>query len=250
MSKLLIPVLFVVAVFLAGCHGEDDSPEIYPIRFGQTDYTIRVGTAARISFVDGSGVYELTADNPDVLGKFYIDIETSTLTVVPAAVGESTLTVTDVVTNTSTTLKFTVEDFYLSFMVAEIEGENANPYLNVGNEIRFIRDKENSRPLKIMWQDHLTYELKCVADGYFDIGRSAENVFTMSMMLHGRHDEEFEGFNYTLGGDGEYLDFFNRYFGYGWDKNINSRALPVKKIIMIMTDPLNGCKITCSLLPF
>ena len=92
--------------------------------------------------------------------------------------------------------------------------------------------------------------MKCVADGYFDIGRSAENVFTMSMMFHTRHDEEFEGFNYTLGGDGEYLDLFNRYFGYGWDKNINWRSLPVKKIRMIMADPLNGCKITCSLLPF
>lgn len=60
--------LLIVSIFTAAC-SENDEPEIYPIRFGQTDNTIRFGVHSSISFVDGGGLYELTASNPDVLGK-------------------------------------------------------------------------------------------------------------------------------------------------------------------------------------
>lgn len=88
---LKLAFLLIMSIFAAAC-SENDEPEIYPIRFGQTDYIIRVGVGTRIGFVDGGGVYELTASNPDVLGKFCIDIETKTLIVIPTAKGESTLT--------------------------------------------------------------------------------------------------------------------------------------------------------------
>ncbi|WP_308007125.1 hypothetical protein [uncultured Prevotella sp.] len=249
MTKLIIPFLFIACLFVVSCDSDND-PEIFPIRFGQTDYTILVGVRSPVSFVDGGGVYELTASNPDVLGKFYIDEDTQTLIVIPTAKGESTLTVTDVKTNTPVTLKFTVEDFYLSFMVMEINGDNTNPYLKERNEIRFIRDEENTKQIKIMYQNNLTYEMKCIATGYFDIERSATNIFTLNMMLHSHNDEEFEGFSYTLGGDGEYLSLFNKYFEYGWDNSIASRSLPMKQVTMIMTDSFNNCKISCALQPF
>ena len=248
-NKIVLSLLCAICLFTISC-GNDDVPEIYPIRFGQTDYTIRVGVGYSISFVDGGGVYELTASNPDVLGKFYIDDDTQTLIVIPTAKGESNLTVTDVKTNTPVTLKFIVEDFYLSFMVTEISGDNTNSYLKGRNEIRFIRDEENTKQIKIMYQDNLTYEMKCIATGYFDIERSTTNIFTLNMMLHSHHGEEFEGFSYTLGGDGEYLSMFDKYFEYGWDNSIASRALPMKRITMIMTDSFNNCKISCVLQPF
>lgn len=248
-NKIVLSFLCAICLFTVSC-GNDDGPEIYPIRFGQTDYTIRVGVGSSISFVDGGGVYELTASNPDVLGKFYINDDTQTLIVIPTAKGESTLTVTDVKTNTPVTLKFTVEDFYLSFMVTEISGDNTNPYLKERNEIRFIRDEENTKQIKIMYQDNLTYEMEYIATGYFDIERSTTNIFTLNMMLHSHHGEEFEGFSYTLGGDGEYLRIFDKYFEYGWDSSIASRALPMKRINMIMTDSFNNCKISCVLQPF
>ena len=40
--------------------------------------------------------------------------------------------------------------------IFEIEGDNHNPYLSIGNEIRFIRDDENTRQMKIMWQNKVT----------------------------------------------------------------------------------------------
>lgn len=141
---LKLAFLLIVSIFTAAC-SENNEPEIYPIRFGQTDYTIRFGVRSSISFVDGGGVYELTASNPDVLGKFYIDDDTQRLIVIPTAKGESTLTVTDVKTNTPITLKFIVEVFYLSFMVTEISGDNANPYLK---EMKFGLSEMKKIPSK------------------------------------------------------------------------------------------------------
>lgn len=69
---------------MASCgHNNDDEPEIYPIRFEQSSYTIRFGVGTSISFVDGGGIYELTASNPEVLGKFGIDSENT------SAIGKS-----------------------------------------------------------------------------------------------------------------------------------------------------------------
>ena len=178
---------------------DDNDPEIYPIRFGQTDYTLRVGVGAGIDFVDGGGVYELT---------------------------------------------------YLSFRVDEIDGDNTNPYLSERNEIRFVRSGENTRQVKVMWHDNMTYGMKCIADGCFDIERSETNIFTLHMALHSHAGEELEEFIYTLGADAEYLTLFKLYFGFDWDRGIASRSLPVRQIRMIMTDVADGCKITCTLQPF
>lgn len=108
-------------------HNNDDEPEIYPIRFEQSSYTIRFGVGTSISFVDGGGIYELTASNPKVLGKFGIDSETHRLLINPSSVGESSLTITDILANATITLNFKVEDFYISFKVDEINGKNINP---------------------------------------------------------------------------------------------------------------------------
>lgn len=235
---------------MVSCGNVDNEPEIFPIRFDQQDYTIRVGISTNISFVDGGGVYELTASNPDVLEKFYIDDDTQSLIVFPKSTGESSLTITDVLANATVTLKFTVEDFYLSFKVDEIEGENTNTYLSVGSEIRFIRDGDNTKRLKIYRLDHLTHKEEYVADGVFDIEQSETNIFTLNMALHHSSTEELESFTYTMGGDGEYLNLFDRIFEYNWDKSVASKSLPIKRIQMILTDRFNGCKITCSLQPF
>lgn len=249
-NKLILSFLCAICLFATSCSNDDNEPEIFPIRFNQQDYTIRVGIGTNISFVDGGGVYELTASNPDVLGKFYIDDDTQSLMVFPKSIGESSLIITDVLANATVTLKFTVEDFYLSFRVDEIEGENTNTYLSAGGEIRFIRDGNITRRLKIYRLNHLTHKGEYVADGVFDIERSETNIFTLNMALHRSSTEELETFTYTMGGDGEYLNFFDKFFEYNWDKSIASKSLPVKRIQMVLTDGFNGCKISCSLQPF
>ena len=249
MKKFIVPFLCIISLFIVSC-GNDDEPEILPIRFDQHDYTIRLGVGASISYTNGGGVYELTASNPEVLGKFGIDLETHRLLINPASIGESTLTITDVKTNSSVTQRFVVEDFYLSFRVEEIDGKNYNPYLIVGCEIRFIRDEGNTKRLNIYNQNHVTHETYKVAEGAFDIEKSETNIFTLNMALHHSPTEELETFNYTMGGDGEYLNFFDKIFEYNWDKSIASKSQPVKRIEMILTSPFDGCKISCSLQPF
>lgn len=249
MNKISISFLFILSLFMASCSSNDE-PETYPIEFGKMDYTIRFATTTSIDFTGGGGKYELTASNPDVLGSFYIDDENHSLVVRPSSTGESTLTITDVKKNASVTLNFTVEDFYLSFRVFEIEGDNHNPYLSIGNEIRFIRDYENTGQIKIMWQNKVSYEVKCIAYGCFDIERSETNIFTLNMALHSHRIEELETFSYTLGGNGEYLSLFERIFDYKWENRTASKSQPIKPINMILTDSFNGCKITCLLQPF
>lgn len=246
---IIIAALCLTCIFMSGCDN-DDSPEISPIEFGQRDYTIRYGTTTRIPFTGGGGAYGLTASDPDVLGKYSIDAENHQLVIFPASTGTSTLTVTDKLTDTAVTLRFTVEDFYVSFLVRNIEGKNTNPYLSVGSEIRFVRDKDNSRQVMIMYQDHLAHEMKYRADGRFDITRSEANAYILQMALHSSPDEELEGFSYTMGGDARYLSIFEAYFGYDWGNAIVSKAQPVQQVEMTLTDAIDGCTISCLMQPF
>ena len=87
-------------------------------------------------------------------------------------------------------------------------------------------------------------------EGLFNITRSDTNIFSMEFSLHHNSDEEFALYEYTMGGDGEYMAMFDHIFDFGWEKNVassSSRSQPVKRIEMILTDKNNGCKITCSL---
>lgn len=247
-NKIILFFLCSIFLFTISCCN-DDEPEIRPICFEQQNYTIRLGVGASISFVDGGGIYELKASNPEVLGNFGIDIETHRLLINPARLGESSLAITDVLANSTVILKLTVEDFYLSFSVDEIEGENTNPYISAGGEIRFIRDSDNTKRLKVYRLNHLTHKGEFVADGAFDIEQSETNIFILNMALHHSSTEELETFTYIMGGDGEYLNLFDNFFEYNWDKSIASKAQPVKRINMILTDSFNGCKMTCSLQP-
>ena len=60
---------------MASCSNGDEPNAVTPINFEKRDYTIMFGKGAVIPFTGGSGVYELTASNPEVLGKFGIEME-------------------------------------------------------------------------------------------------------------------------------------------------------------------------------
>lgn len=250
MNKFILITSLLISCFLTAACDNDDTSELSPIQFEQRDYKVRMGIITSIPFVGGGGTYELAASNPDILGQFYIDATRHELVVLPAGTGESTLTITDTLTETSVTLRFTVENFYISFIVNKIDGNNTNPYLSVGNEIRFIRDEANSRQVMIMYRDNLAYEMKYRADGWFDIERSDTNIFTLQLRLHTRTDETSQTFTYTMGGDSRYLSIFEAYFGYDWDKSIASKSQPVQQVEMILADEPGDCRISCLLQPF
>ena len=96
------------------------------------------------------------------------------------------------------------------------------------------------------------FQSMTVGEGLFNINRTETNIFTMEFSLHHKCDEEFALYEYTMGGDGEYMTMFDHIFNFGWENNIaslSSRSQPVKRISMMLTDKLNGCKISCSLQP-
>lgn len=254
MNRILTKLFsfFLTCVCITAC-GDDNGPEtITPIHFERTDYTVMFGRGATIPFTGGGGVYELTASNPDVLGKFGIDMETNNrLYIQPAKTGDSYLIIRDVKAESTVTLHFTVEDFYLSFRIDEIEGENTNEFFDVGREIRFIRNDDNTKPVKVVWDQNNTSRSIIVANGWFDITHSETNIFTMEFSLHHKEGEELALFEYIMSGDGEYMAMFDSIFDFGWEKSIASasKSQPVRRVEMILTDKNNGSKITCSLQP-
>lgn len=252
MNKIFNVIMLLTCLFITACSGDNEPDAITPIHFEQRDYTIMFGKGAVIPFTGGSGVYELTASNPEVLGKFGIEMEAPnhSLYIQPAKTGESYLTIKDVKAETTVTLHFIVEDFYLSFRINEVDGTNTNEFFEVGREIRFIRNEDNTKPVKVIWYNNMTFQPMIVGEGLFNITRSDTNIFSMEFSLHHKSDEEFALYEYTMGGDGEYMTLFDSIFNFGWEKNVaslSSRSQPVKRIEMILTDKNNGCKITCSL---
>ena len=252
MNKIFNVIMLLTCLFITACSGDNEPDAITPIHFEQRDYTIMFGKGAVIPFTGGSGVYELTASNPEVLGKFGIEMEAPhhSLYIQPGKTGESYLTIKDVKAETTVTLHFIVEDFYLSFRINEVDGTNTNEFFEVGREIRFIRNEDNTKPVKVIWYNNMTFQPMIVGEGLFNITRSDTNIFSMEFSLHHNSDEEFALYEYTMGGDGEYMAMFDHIFDFGWEKNVassSSRSQPVKRIEMILTDKNNGCKITCSL---
>ena len=245
--KLILFALLSLLVVSCGNDGNNE-PEIAPIRFAQQDYTIRMGVTSFIDYYDGGGLYELSVGNPNVLGECSIDAANHRLSVSPKGMGESTLTVKDILANSSVTLKFTVTNFYLSFSIIEIEGANNNPCLNTDGEIRFIRNADNTKSVELFTLDHMTNKEALVGEGNFDMIRDGY-IYKLRMDLQSPESDSFKSFEYRLGGDAEYLTIFNLYFDFGWDKQPQSKSLPAKQICMIMTDESNGCQITCKMLP-
>ena len=245
--------MLTICLVMVACSNHNDEPEaISPIQFSKRDYTIIYGGSNGIPFTGGGDVYKLEASNPEVLGKFGIDIETHNLIINPAKTGESTLNIIDVNAGNSVTLNITVEDYYLPFKIEEIEGTNNNKFFTTETScrIRFIRNEDNTKPVKITWLIPWKFQSVTRAEGFFDISRSETNIFTMTLSLQGVESEEIETFEYIMGGDGGYMNIFNSIFGFNWNESVDlSRSTPPIEYKMILTDNSNGCKITCLLQP-
>ncbi len=247
-------IMLLISFVITACTHNNEPDAVVPISFEKRDYTVMYGKGAVIYFTGGGGVYDLTASNPEVLGKFGIEMEASKhcLYIQPANTGESDLTIKDVKTDTTVTLHFIVEDFYLSFRIDEIDGTNTNEFFDVGREIRFIRDDDNTKPVKVIWYNNMTFQPMTIGEGVFNINRSDTNIFTMDLSLHKSNSEDSATYDYeyTMGGDGEYMTIFDHVFNFGWEENVasqSSRSQPINRVQMILIDKNNGCKITCQL---
>ncbi len=251
MNKITNVLILTFCLFMTACSNKNDElqPET-PIQFSKHDFTIVFGGLSTIPFTGGGDVYELDASNPEVLGEFGIDIETHRLLINPAKVGVSTLNILDVNSGNTVTLNITVENFYISFKIKEIEGDNTNEFFQINNDIRFIRNVDNTKPVKVIFHDPTNfYSPYTRAEGYFNIERSDANVFTMTFSLQGVENTEIETFEYTMGGDGAYLSIFNKVFDFNWSEVDSSRSAPPIEYKMTLTNNTNGCKITCLLQP-
>ncbi len=239
-------MLVFTALSMAAC-GNDDDPQVFPIRFPHNDYTIMADAISQISFVDGTGQYDIIIGNPDVISQAKINQDTQSLSVTPAGIGESTLTINDIPTGTQITLNITVTYFHLTFNIVHIEGLNTNPYLKLGADLTFTKEPEGRKALKITYKDPTTSQQQTLAQGLFDIIKG-DSEFTVEMSLHGNEHEEFALYTYASPGEDRTFDIFNHYFGFGWEKAKGSRLSPVSYPLLILNDP--QCTIGATLQPY
>ncbi len=255
MNKIFNVIMLLTCLFITACSNNNEPDDVAPISFEKRDYTVMYGKGAAIYFTGGSGDYELTASNPEVLGKVSIEMDSPkhVLYVHPAKTGESDLTIKDEKTGSTVVLHFIVEDFYLSFRIDEIDGTNTNEFFDVGRVLRFIRNDANTKPVKVIWYSNLSFQPVTVGEGVFNITQSDTYVFTMDLSLHKSHSDDSATYDYeyTMGGDGTYMSIFDHVFNFGWEENVaslSSRSQPEARIEMILTDKSNGCKIKCTLM--
>ncbi len=254
-EKILLSIVIFFGLHLLSCSRDEQGDNIQEpdavsaIHFSKRDYTIMFGGGSSIPFSGGGEVYKLEASNPEVLGKFGIDIETHRLLINPAKSGESTLTIFDVNAKVSVTLNITVEDFYRSFKIVEIDGKNTNKFFGLTNRIRFIRNTDNTKPVKVVWLDPMKFQLQTIAEGYFNITHNEPNLYTMNFSLHPTINDNIEKFEYTIGGDWECMSLFEELFNFNWGKNEDlSRSEQISRDYkLILTDTVNDCRITCIL---
>lgn len=103
----------------------------------------------------------------------------------------------------------------------------------------------NTKPVKIVFQNHLDFRLVTVAEGFFNRDYITSNVFTMIFSLQSVKSEQIETFEYTMGGDGEYMNVFDRVCDFNWDISIaSSRSSQPREVKTILTDNSNGWRIT------
>lgn len=98
MNKIFNVIMLLTCLFVTACSDNNEPDAVTPIHFEQRDYTVMFGKGTVIPFTGGGGVYELTASDPKVLGRFGIEMEAPDhrLYIQPAKTGESYLTIKDV----------------------------------------------------------------------------------------------------------------------------------------------------------
>lgn len=226
---------------LVAC-GHSEYEEVYPIRFGNNDITVKLMVTNHVSFVDGGGEYRISVGSPDVIAVPVIDNDTRTLKITPLAKGESTVLIYDVRANKAVKLNVKVVDFYISCKVMAVEGTNLNPYVAAGDEIRFIRTDDDRRLVDVVRGGEF------VADGCFDIDLdTSAGRANMHFGLHSymQATEELEPYLYKISNNSAAaLDIINHLFGFGWQKPAAAgRSLPVFYPRLELEAP-NGCVIS------
>lgn len=111
-------LISVIGICFCGCNDGNEEGEVYPIRFADNSYEVRLKQTESISFVDGSGDYTIRVDNPEIL-EATINSDSKSLLLHSKQKGETEITIIDNKAKGEVRLNMKVVDSYLGFMYTD-----------------------------------------------------------------------------------------------------------------------------------
>ena len=225
-------LMLLLAGCFWGCSGNKETEEIYPIRFPDLFYEVRMGMRESISFVDGSGDYTIDVENPQLLDAS-IGLNTDNLLIQAKKKGETILSIRDNGAGETVKLKIKVTDIYLGFVLVKSD----LPVFKSETNLFLVKNDKNEFYLFDKAESFNGPAGEPVLKGSYEI--TVENNAPYLTLTYKDETETAVVRKFGLSGsDGGVFDVMNTVFELGWEKSLekSSRSIGPRIYFLHLTE--------------
>lgn len=226
-------LLLVVTISFSGCNYEESKEKkVYPIRFANNSYEVRVNQLESIGFVDGSGDYTIEVENPELLSAT-IDVKVERLSISAKQKGETYLTIIDNKADGKVRLKIKVTDSYLGF---RLSSKSNIPFIPEETDLFLVNNEQ---------KDFFLFKHDRVVN--FPVGKpvlkgtystKVESEVPLLMLTFQNEEGITEAHTYDISeSDSEIYSLMNKFINSGWEKK-NARSTGPQVYIMKMKETI------------
>ncbi|WP_294142213.1 hypothetical protein [uncultured Sanguibacteroides sp.] len=230
LSRVCFMLLFTSC--FVSCNDDKKTEEVYPIRFSDSSYEVRMGMRESISFVDGSGDYTIDVENPQLLDAS-ISLNTDNLFINAKKKGETVLSVTDNRVGETVKLKIKITDSYLGFVLVNSD----LPFFKSKTDLFLVKNDLKEFYLFDQAEDFNGPVGDPVLKGNYKI--AIENNKPYLTLVYKDETEGVEIRKFCLSGsDGIVFDILNTMFELGWEKlsENSSRSVGPQIYVLHLTE--------------
>lgn len=224
-------ILLFTSCFVS-CNDDKKTEEVYPIRFSDSSYEVRMGMRESISFVDGSGDYTIDVENPQLLDAS-ISLNTDNLFINAKKKGETVLSVTDNRVGETVKLKIKITDSYLGFVLVNSD----LPFFKSKTDLFLVKNDKNEFYLFDKAESFNGPAGEPVLKGSYEI--TVKNNAPYLTLTYKDETETAVVRKFGLSGsDGGVFDVMNTVFELGWEKSLekSSRSIGPRIYFLHLTE--------------